>query len=231
MPCSTDMFSKRGSVLMEFVVVLPLYLLFMGSVFVVGEMAMKAIHLSSADRARCHEAGDSDWSSGVFTASRTLQFVEGFVDAVSGGGIYRVADTGIAGPFSQLVSGKATDRYSLPVWTRGWLQYPARVAGIVDTWGQVKPIVSKDVSDHVRAYNFYTLMRVPKSRGRGYRAWSAKELSGLDGKWSDVYGEEYANADANRLDRSGGADGQDPRSEPNKKDEYHRFDWFVDWSE
>ena len=231
MPCSTDMFAKRGSVLMEFVVVLPIYLLFMGSVFVVGDMAMKAIHLSSADRARCHEAGDSDWSGGVFAESRVRQFFEGFVDAVSGAGNFRVTDTKIAGPFSQLVSGKATDRYSLPAWTRGWLQYPARVAGIVDTWGQVKPIVSKDISDHVRAYNFYTLMRVPKSRGRGYRAWSAKELSGLDAKWSDVYGEEYADADAQQLDRSGGTDGRDPQDEPNKKDEYHRFDFFVGWSE
>lgn len=43
--------SKRGSVLMEFLVVLPVYFLLIGFAFVIGELALHSIHLAaSADR-------------------------------------------------------------------------------------------------------------------------------------------------------------------------------------
>lgn len=231
MSCTTERMLRRGSVMMEFVIVLPIYMVFLGAVFVVGEMALKAIQLSSADRSQAHEKGDGNWSSGIFSQSKSRQFFEGFVDSVSGVGNFMVADRSIAGPWSQLTAGKATDRYSLPTWTKGWLQ--ALVVHGLDadeSWGQVKPITSKDASN-ARTYNFYTLVRVPGSRGRGYRAWDAKELAGVTGKWTDVWREKEADIDGGSLDSSGGADGRDPTDNPDSRDEYHRYEPFVGWSE
>lgn len=60
----------NGSVLMEFIIVMPIYFLLLGSVFLVGELALHSIHLSaSGDRnIACTDAGDSysRGGSGVF---------------------------------------------------------------------------------------------------------------------------------------------------------------------
>jgi len=232
MSCTIDRTLRRGSVLMEFVIVLPIYLTFLGAVFATGEMALKSIQLASTERSVAHERCDGNWSFGAFQTALAKQFSLGTVDTVTGTSRSLVADTSYNGPWTQFVAGKATDFYWLPTWTRSWLQYPADLYRVQVAWNAIRSIVSKDVNN-VRSYNFYTYLRVPGTRGRGYRSWAAKELSGTLGDWTKVYNEPYLadDADGKKVDDKGGANGREPLSDPDKKSDYERYSPFVDWSD
>lgn len=234
MSCTTDRTWRRGSVLMEFVIVLPIYLTFLGAVFVTGEMALKSIHLASSERSAVHEQCDANWSFPAFQLACLRQFSQGVVDAVTGTSRSLVADADFNGSWAMFMAGKATDVYQLPTWTRSWLQYPARIYGAPDVWGVAKTIFSKDdINASHFNYNFYTYLRVPGTRGKGYRSWAAKELSGTLGEWTKVYNEPYLpeSKDGKALNGSGSATGRGPLSDPDKKSDYDRYGQFVDWSD
>lgn len=52
---------EKGSVLMEFIIVLPIYMLLLGFAFVIGDMSLDTIHLAgSGDRTRAFSSSDYD---------------------------------------------------------------------------------------------------------------------------------------------------------------------------
>ena len=125
-----------GSVLMEFIVVLPIYMMLLGYAFVVGEFALQAIHLAaSADRsyatARKNDIAKEifDFFSLAVSPDRDLVEPE-FSYAGDGGGtekvskyrkerIDRVADADFRGPWTKAVASWVKDDYTLTPYTRG----------------------------------------------------------------------------------------------------------------
>ena len=142
---------ENGSVMMEFIIVLPIYMLLLGFAFVTGDFALDAIHLAgSADRMAALAAGEfqryasasspatNDWSNGSVspltygndpmfeTASATVSRYRINGTAFSGKEIpparYAV-DGEIAGPWLEMVAARVEDDYTLPPWTRGMVAY------------------------------------------------------------------------------------------------------------
>ena len=124
--------TRRGSVLMEFLIVFPIYLVLFGGVFMIGDMLIKTSRLASADRTRALDvaAGDganSNASSGWNAINNTKYF---FLpnsipeDTLSREDYrYHAQGTGFKGPWTVTVGAKVKDEYRLAPWTRGWLSY------------------------------------------------------------------------------------------------------------
>jgi hypothetical protein len=146
--------SKTGSVLMEFVIVLPIYLILLGFVFMIGEMSLHGVHLAaSGDRTIAVAQGgegfwESGWNLGVAESeiaraispssnhvNQALNYREEGVSAnvsrfkreVAG----KVEDPGFAGSWSWLVASTLRDEYTLTPWTRG----------MVKTWANMERMV------------------------------------------------------------------------------------------
>lgn len=212
MLCTIDMERPndcRGSILMEFMLVLPLYFLLIGMVFSVGEMGLKVIGLASADRMFASVAGDGNFTL-TFSYFREKLFPSDILSYGDDLGMSAKVDTLTASTktfrsdvefncaWGWQAAGKSFDDYALPPWTRGWLQYPrdrfyatagegsvddGRMSGLLDVGrlGRVL-MVSKDVGN-VRAFNYYTLKRTELARGKdAYRSWgNVRYAGGWDG--------------------------------------------------
>lgn len=136
---------NRGSVLMEFIIVFPIYLVLFGGVFMVGDMLVKATRLASADRVLAFDIeGDANargWPHAVggrnpdgtmkksyesevlFPNSQTDGDNEDLVlenDALK---LTRYANSSFKGPWSVAVGTRTKDRYRLSPWTKGWLNF------------------------------------------------------------------------------------------------------------
>ena len=76
MSCTTDkgfsvLRQKRGSILMEFVIVLPIYFVLFGYVFLLGDLGLKTIALATGDRDAAMDAGDRwGYSYSVFAGNQ-----------------------------------------------------------------------------------------------------------------------------------------------------------------
>lgn len=139
---------------MEFVIVLPIYLILIGFVFMLGEMSLHGVHLAaSADRTiAVTHGGDGFWDSGwdLNTAeneianaispssnhvNQVLYYreegvyakVSNFRREVAG----KVAETEFKGSWSWLVASTLRDEYALTPWTRG----------MVKTWANMERMV------------------------------------------------------------------------------------------
>ena len=130
---------RGGSVLMEFLLVIPIYMVLMAMVFSLGEMGIKGIDLAVGDRDVAHVVGDSSWSGSVLSFLKRFQFamnpasdiiswddvgMSGYLDDVQirGSKTY-VADRDFKGSWAWQAAATAVDSYALPPWTKGWLQY------------------------------------------------------------------------------------------------------------
>ena len=194
---------RAGSVLMEFMLVLPVYLLLMGMAFSLGEMGAKAISLAHGDRVLSHSV-DGSAAGALPSLMRSLMFPQDMIaygddislsamqdDIRNAKNTYR-ADEGFKCAWSWQTAGKAGDDYALPPWTRGWLQYPhahyssttGDSSGADDgAFGDLLPvgslgrtlIESKETEGRIRVYNYYTLKRTALG-AKGYRRWKGPAL-------------------------------------------------------
>lgn len=210
MRCTTDSVC-RGSVILEFVIVLPLYLLLLGVAVLLGDLGLRSIWVTHADGLAVASGGDGSTAAKVYLG---FQFpVTDLYEYEVGpeqpqdiptleSATYRAKKDSAAfkGSWGAQVAGRGTDLYALPPWARGWLIYANATynqdegGGILPTLLSTKsvgrlPVVSRDLkgSGGERKYGLYTLMRTVKARNRQkpYRAWGAKELSGSE---SDLLG-------------------------------------------
>lgn len=123
---------------MEFVLVLPIYIAFLGMVFAVGEMGLKALCLAAGDRLGAFARGGDDTDDARSFLQKKL-FAMDFGNLLSYDddvvamdysddvdfaelATYR-KDTSFKGAWAWLVAATAEDSYALPPWARGWLQY------------------------------------------------------------------------------------------------------------
>ena len=253
MSCSTDF--RCGSILMEFVLVLPIYIFLLGALFLVGDMGLNAIRISTGDRDVAMDAGDRNLHSlGPFWNQQMGDEKEN-VTAVDSR-TYR-ADENFQGAWSWQSAGKTSFSYRLRSWGSELVSYPflnyngsTSAGGILGTLvgGGAVVFHSKDysLSDKVRSYNYYTLKRTDLARGpTAYRNWDSWDEDGKQDTsiscladssggrqywYSKVYREEFANSDPDKLDGAR-QDKDSLPSYPNGRKEYTRFPMFVTWSQ
>ncbi len=188
---------------MEFMLVLPLYILLMGMAFSLGEMGVKTIALASGDRVLSHAVDGAGQS--LAGTMRNLMFPQDTMpyndaDVKTSEALDQIrcdkktyrADPQFKGAWSWQSAGRAGDDYALPPWTRGWLQYPhayymSRTGGgaAKGAFGELLQegavgrtlLGSKDTEGAIRVYSYYTLKRTDKGRQNGaYRQWKNASL-------------------------------------------------------
>lgn len=150
MSCTTDRrrpAGRGGSILMEFVIVLPFYLLLLGVAVLLGDFALRSIWLTNGDILVAYAKGDNpegkEASEGDSYRAATLAVKSYMFNlfkmdekysyetgadkpldmAVSGGDKIVLLDSSFGGAWSYQVAGLAVDKYALPPWARGWLGY------------------------------------------------------------------------------------------------------------
>lgn len=184
---------NKGSVLMEFLIVLPIYIVLMGGLFLLGEMVVNSIRNVSSDRLAALGVDSiyvETWSTNTINSSVRLLYGMDTDDGVSlPGRIFGVkyANRKFAGPWTVCASSRAFDSYKAPLWTRGWLSYSdwflsdatesRRVAdedpmfaSLLD--GGRIPIYSR-TGGHTMSY--FTLKRVKRG---GAPHWRSNDLGG-----------------------------------------------------
>lgn len=194
---------RRGSILMEFIVVFPIYLILFAGLFMLGDMLLRPLWLAEADRVAAHDVGEVDWSGGapltlnwnvlyaktVSKESETDGMMNTDQDNVSSSSYTHYADPSFEGPWSLGAGAKALDDYSLFELTRGQLasvdallpvdeQYKNKTADFATLLnGDRVTIYSKDRSNG-RVYNYYTYKRAKYKQTdleKTYRAMPTKD--------------------------------------------------------
>ena len=193
---------RRGSVLMEFIIVFPIYLILFAGMVLVGDMLIHSNRLVSADRVAAYRVDGRDSFSSVW------QMLAGFRDNVSASVFHpgmEIADDGnnqdfispsstahyadVTGPWSVCALASAHDRYRpLAGGALGQL-LSARIlvggggVGILDQLSGGIDMVSKDARNGA---SFYTLKRRDhynqrRMRRVGYDRYIASDY----GNWRD----------------------------------------------
>lgn len=229
---------RRGSILMEFVLVLPLYFALFGYLFLLGDMGLKAISLAAGDRDAAMDAGDRmEWSYGRFSLGQLTDTGLRPASAMT-----LRADESFQGAWSWQTAGTAVFDYKLPGWLSGFVVYPFLVHGSAASGGPLQDFAKGRTvelrskgRETERRYGYYTLKRTDLARDpAAYRNWAPNELvgRGMSRHWYTVASEPYANADASDLDANGAAQARDENPDtPNGAKEYKRFSLFVTWSQ
>ena len=249
---------RRGSVLMEMIVVFPIYLVIFGGLFMLGDMLIKVARLPPAERSVAFELGGGyslrdEIRNRLYHADKEVND-DGLVadqivddnDTKPGLSEY-YADTSIEGPFSLRAAVKLKDGYYLPGGgTRGQLafadwffntsagagQATGDMATLLNGSGRVD-LRSKDNSPgRVRYYNYYTLKRL-----RGGTNWRANSrnasdllvnIAGHTEHWWNVYKEKYHYDGSEERDQINSAT---PAAEKGPNAEYTRYGQFETWSD
>ncbi len=126
-----DIRQNRGSVLMEFIIVFPIYLVLFGGVFMIGDMLIKTTRLASADRTRAFDVAatvrggeDADDSLGWPRIKDYLFPITSIrEDNVRNDWYRHYANPNFEGPWTVAVASKVRDEYRLAPWTKGWLAF------------------------------------------------------------------------------------------------------------
>ncbi len=221
----------KGSVLMEFVIAMPLYIVMLGGIFLTGDAMRATIRLAGAERlaafgqsrpqglAACSCYADTS-VQGPWTVQSAAR-----IDKSWGG---HLAALGVAG---QLAFGDATFRGE-----RESGDYAALMRGSPITIHS-KDVRRRDGSPRAYAYNFYTLRRARPSGGgwtwRDNRRYSSDLVADIGAgaqAWrGKVFGEKFHPDVSARM-----RDASNSPAAPfaaNGVCEYVRYGRYVDWSE
>ncbi len=134
---------KEGSVLMEFIIVLPLYMLLLGFAFFTGELSLDAIHLASyGDRLYAVQEESFDRYKESASVSSELVDVKLSYEGDPEGGagfesvswfepenlkaLHHVADTTRFNPWIEMRAGLVKDSFTLPPWSRAMVAHWVR---------------------------------------------------------------------------------------------------------
>ncbi|MBQ7190312.1 MAG: hypothetical protein IJR99_12955 [Kiritimatiellae bacterium] len=236
--------------MMEFVLVLPLYLFLLGSVFLLGDMGIKVGALAIGDRTVAMDAGDRKWKS--YSPFKTRQFTDSGLQTPRTS-TYRV-DKDFTGAWYWFAGGLELFDYKLPGWFSGLIAYPYYRYGNISSDGFMRTLVnngrvevrSKKIGSE-RSYSYYALKRTELARKAGaYRNWMDCQIVDCKGSqqfWYEgvfkegIYKEPLGppnrnDTSAEKLDADGPRQGSDALpSMPSGYREYDRFSGFVNWSE
>lgn len=227
---------RDGSIMMEFVLVLPIYMLLIGMLFLWGDMGLKAIALAFGDRCVAFDGTDREgYSYSQFASIKIIR------DGLSGKTrkAYRV-DRNVKGPWSAQYAGRIGYDYKMYSWISGMVGYPLlqygnAAPGILETLvgGGIVQLDGKGL-ERVRMYNCYTLRRTEQARDPAVcRNWDADALLGFsDGKrgWEWSRDELYADSSAENLENSHSLS-DDALPNPTSLGRYKRYDAYDGWTE
>ena len=186
---------NRGSVLMEFIIVFPIYLVLMGGVFMVGDMLVKATRLASADRVLAFdiegnanargwpfvvdkETSKSYLSEVLFPNSQDSDPDSDNEDLVlesNAKKLTRYANRDFEGPWSVAVATRTKDRYKLSPWTKGWLNF---VIGFFDSSVHAPDMPSDNISRELYDGNRYNIFA--KDCTRTYSYYTLRRVRNYD---------------------------------------------------
>lgn len=200
--------SRTGSVMMEFLLVLPVYFALLGGTFAVGDLLMRSISLTYADRLRAMSPDEFEARSELaietelipsfsFEDDENMQSRQSDMVAKGGRRTLR-ADEKFMGAWSWQSAGKVSDRYVAPMWTRSWIGFPEKqfeaamskadtlVSGknFSDALKDGFDVVSMDKS-RTRQYNYYTLKRTKLGR-TSFRSWHPMNLTNVPVDYQNI---------------------------------------------
>lgn len=248
--------AKRGSVLMELIVVFPIYLILFGGMFMVGALLIRTLQLPSAERVVAHdvqsESGGWDWIKGKDNPRETILQGEGDNPVPDKYSYY--ADENFSGPWAFCAGSKVLDKYKtegmrLP---RGQLRFADRFIGNstqhqgenigTHPWREGVLEIASKAKSSIRAYNYYTYKRVRYSSGDIEKIYRAMPGSAADSgrlvdaradfaSWKKYVVDETRPEIGN--DESNGVNGSPKNGPPEnlKPREYIRYAQFVTWSD
>ena len=191
---------KKGSILMEFVIVLPIYFLLIGFAFVMGELALHSIQLAgSADRSLALSTAAFDAFEKAAAPSGDPSATEDY--SGDGGGKERISEyhtrkiewswnESFEGPWSKVVAATVSDDYTLTPLTRGFVAFWYR-----DSRRKVEDMGGEDLKDSA-------LDEMIKDSGVVGRLTNG--MTGRDRDQTDVRGFGYYTLVRNRMSTSGG---------------------------
>lgn len=192
--------SRTGSVMMEFLLVLPVYFALLGGTFAVGDLLMRSISLAYADRLRamCPDEFEDRSDRAIrgnllpsfwFEDDEKQQTRQS--DKVGPDGSTLRADGDFKGAWSWQSAGKVSDTYVAPMWTRSWIGFPekrfeaamskanslVREKNLSEILKDGLDVVSMDRA-RTQKYNYYTLKRTRLGR-TSYRSWHPMNLTNV----------------------------------------------------
>lgn len=190
---------RTGSVLMEFLFVLPLYFTLIGGTFAVGELLYKASLLSVADRVKALTPENDALPMGYVTKDMfPVTFYDDDERQISRASTllqissrtFRV-DEKFRGSWSWQSAAQVRALHAPPPWSRGWISSAVgffdrvtqtdgaknRIQKGLETAqslvAEVVPIAAMERTE--RRYDSYVLVRTLAGRG-GYRTWKPKNM-------------------------------------------------------
>ena len=240
MLCSTDMQAARrgwrsGSIMMEFVLVLPIYMILLGMLILWGDMGLKAIYLAFGDRCVAFDGTDRDGRS--YSQFSAIEYIN---DALRSKSVkdYRV-DRQVKGSWSAQYAGRTGYDYKIYSWMNGIIgfplfQYGNDSPGLLETFvNEGSEILDAKGMERTRTYNTYTLRRTELGRDKAVcRNWEADELLGYEGSkrgWEWSRDEKYADPSAASLEGSDSSDDSPPN--PRSLGKYKRYSQYDSWTE
>ena len=217
--------SRQGSVLMEFVMVLPVYVAVMGGILWIGMRSLDAINLRVSDHWAVWSAGNRFQTRvpamaalrGLFPRSKTV------TTSVT----RRLEDEH---GYLQFIASKTTLLQTRPDYIDNWLNMPYSVTGKTKSeWGP--PELQMTSSRHGNKYTQCIIMRSKASK-TAKRHWHSslvadREVWKFEGKDSAYPGKwELKLFDSARYKD----DTKEEGKEPAKIEFYERFKPYVEWS-
>lgn len=190
---------RKGSVIMEFVIMLPFYLLLLGAAVLLGDVALRSIWVTHGDVLAGYSKGDNSTLADTYLRTVQLPMMTMYDYDVGGlqsqdfvasdSACYRAKES-FKGAWGWQTAGKVTDYYALPPWARAWLIYADETyrygshdgyegdfALFLKNMVGRQPIISRE--EEKRKFRAYSLMRTAKARNlsQPYRRWKAQDLS------------------------------------------------------
>lgn len=237
--------SSRGSVMMEFLLVMPIYFVLFGGTFWIGELFVHRQKLLQLDRnAAIHSGIRHDRGSIAMDALGRLYFgTPTGADSptlLAGKQMRALKKDKDQYPWGMAVGGKSSMRAPLPPWTKGWLTVETLWNSMTLKATQLQVETTPLTANNEMTYNFLSaaLMRT-KGSEKGYRSWHARQVcdEGAVTVKSAVWCEKVYNADDPyktvqqlRSNLSSLQSDTATPSAPNRRD-YERYGMYWTWSQ
>ena len=218
--------SRRGSVLMEFVLVLPVYVAVIGGALWIGQSSLDAINLRSSDHWSVWSAGNRFQQRLPAVAALRGMFPRSTM--VNASIARRLEDEH---GYLQFIGGKTTIYQQRPGYVDNWMKMPYTATGSEPPLWMRMPELTLSSSRHGNKYTQCIIMRSKASKS-AKRHWHSslvadKDLWTFEGKDS-AYPKKW---EVKLLD---GAkykdDGKENGKEPAKIKFYERYEPYVKWS-
>jgi hypothetical protein len=237
--------SSTGSVMMEFLLVMPIYFALFGGTFWIGELFMHRQKLLQLDRNASFHAGIRHDRGSLSVMSLGRYFFgdpAGFdsptlTDARQTRALKTDKDQY---PWAMAVGGKATMRAPTPPWTKGWMKVETLWNSLILTTTELQISTQPLTANNETTYNFLSaaLMRT-KGSEQGYRSWEPRQIAdeGAMPVTSAVWNEKVYQADdpfktvqQYRSNLSSLQNDTAKPSPPTRRD-YERYEMYWTWSQ